>query len=84
VSEPIESCVERLRGQAARAVPLEIELASHRVDVAGALAQAFVHYRAVDRGGDAPQHWSGADAFTLVQHDCRWRIASLALGAAAK
>lgn len=49
-----------------------------RIRVAGNLAQAWVRYRA--RFGDpgAIQEWEGSDAITLMRHQGRWRIASLA------
>lgn len=51
-----------------------------RIRVAGGLAQAWVRYHA--RFGDpgAVQEWEGIDAITLMRHDGRWRIASLAFG----
>jgi hypothetical protein len=80
VNEPIESCIERLRANVARAKPLEIALIEHRIVPTGSIAQASIQYSAVDKSGDAPQGWSGTDAFTLVRHEGQWRIASLAFG----
>lgn len=49
-----------------------------RVRVRGDLAQAWARYAA--RFGDPGDvaEWEGTDAFTLMQHDGRWRIVSLA------
>ena len=49
-----------------------------RIRVAGDLAQAWVRYRA--RFGDpgSVEEWEGVDAVTLMRHEERWRIASLA------
>jgi hypothetical protein len=49
-----------------------------RIRVVGGLAQAWVRYHA--RFGDpgTVQEWQGVDAFTLMRHDGRWRIVSLA------
>jgi hypothetical protein len=51
-----------------------------RIRLVGDLAQAWVTYRA--RVGDpgAAEEWQGIDAFTLLQHGGRWRIAALAYG----
>lgn len=48
------------------------------VRLSGNLAQVWASY--VARFGDtgAVQTWRGIDAFTLMKHDGRWRIASLA------
>jgi len=60
----------------------EESMLGSRITVSGELAQAWVAYRA--RFGDpgAVAEWEGVDAFTLVQHQGRWRIASLAFGRA--
>jgi hypothetical protein len=49
-----------------------------RIRVSGGLAQAWVRYHA--RFGDpgAVREWEGVDAFTLMLHEGRWRIVSLA------
>jgi hypothetical protein len=49
-----------------------------RIRRAGGLAQAWVRYHA--RFGDPGEvlEWEGVDAFTLLEHDGRWRIVSLA------
>jgi hypothetical protein len=49
-----------------------------RIRRAGGLAQAWVRYHA--RFGDPGDvlEWEGVDAFTLLQHEGRWRIVSLA------
>lgn len=80
VSEPIEACLERMRAQVARTKPLEIAFVEYRIEPAGGIAQASIHYSAIDASGDAPQTWSGTDAFTLVRHEGEWRIASLVFG----
>ncbi|MBW3554544.1 MAG: nuclear transport factor 2 family protein [Gemmatimonadetes bacterium] len=48
------------------------------VTIEGPLAQAWARYEA--RFGDPGDvaEWSGIDAFTLMKHDGRWRIVSLA------
>ena len=46
------------------------------------LAQAWVDYEARFGEPDALMEWSGIDAFTLMRHDGRWRITSLAYVAA--
>lgn len=48
------------------------------VRVTGDLAQAWARYSA--RFGDPGEvmEWEGTDAFTLMKHDGRWRIVSLA------
>jgi hypothetical protein len=53
-----------------------------RIRVAGGLAQAWVRYHA--RFGDpgAVREWEGVDAFTLMRHEGRWRIVSLAFRSA--
>ena len=48
-----------------------------RVDEHG-LAQAWVDYDAHFGEEGALFEWSGVDAFTLLRHDGRWRIVSLA------
>lgn len=49
-----------------------------RITVRGPLAQAWARYEA--RFGDPGEvaEWTGTDAFTLLRHGGRWRIASLA------
>jgi hypothetical protein len=49
-----------------------------RIRRTGALAQAWVRYQA--RFGDLGdvREWNGLDAFTLMQHEGRWRIVALA------
>jgi hypothetical protein len=49
-----------------------------RIRRTGALAQAWVRYQA--RFGDPGdvREWNGLDAFTLMQHEGRWRIVALA------
>lgn len=48
------------------------------VSAQGPLVQAWARYRA--RFGDPGQvaEWTGIDAFTLMKHDGRWKIVSLA------
>jgi hypothetical protein len=80
VTESIEACIERLRAQVSRTKPLEITFDEYRIEPTGAIAQASIKYSAIDTSGDAPQSWSGTDAFTLVRHEGEWRIASLVFG----
>lgn len=56
----------------------EEEMLSAEVRVTGNLAQAWARYSA--RFGDPGDvmEWEGTDAFTLMKHDGRWRIVSLA------
>lgn len=56
----------------------EEELLSAEIRVTGNLAQAWARYSA--RFGDPGDvaEWEGTDAFTLMRHDGRWRIVSLA------
>ena len=58
----------------------EESMVDARIRMAGDLAQAWVTYRA--RFGDpgAVEEWQGVDAFTLLQHGGRWRIAALTFG----
>jgi hypothetical protein len=49
-----------------------------RIRIAGGLAQAWVRYRARFGDRDHVRVWEGVDAFTLMQHEGRWRIVSLA------
>lgn len=44
----------------------------------GGLAQVWVRYRARFGDRDHVREWEGVDAFTLMQHEGRWRIVSLA------
>lgn len=55
---------------------LEVE-----IRIQGPLAQAWTRYTA--RFGDPGdvQSWEGTDAFTLLNHDGRWRITALAYAA---
>ena len=54
------------------------QMDSVRVRVSGNLAQAWAFYTA--RFGDSTSvaTWRGVDAFTIMYHDGRWRITSLA------
>lgn len=54
--------------------PLEIRIVARH----GAMAQAWVHYEARFGSPGAVHAWRGYDAFTMLEHDGRWRIASLA------
>jgi len=46
------------------------------------LAQVWANYKArFGEPGDVAE-WSGVDAFTLMKHDGRWKIVSLAYSAA--
>lgn len=49
-----------------------------RMRVVGALAQAWVRYRAQFGDPGDVRTWEGIDAFTLLRHRGRWRITSLA------
>jgi hypothetical protein len=49
-----------------------------RIRLTGGLAQAWVRYRARFGDSGAVQEWEGVDAFTLMRHEGRWRIVSLA------
>lgn len=64
-------------GPGSREIFEESMLDAH-ITVSGELAQAWVTYEARfgDRG--AVQEWRGVDAFTLLRHGGRWRIAALA------
>jgi len=68
-------------GPGSRAI-FEESMRGSRITVSGELAQAWVAYRV--RFGDpgAVAEWEGVDAFTLMQHQGRWRIVSLAFGRA--
>lgn len=48
------------------------------VRIHGALAQAWVRYAARFGDSAAVREWQGIDAITLLRHEGRWRISSLA------
>jgi hypothetical protein len=48
------------------------------VRVHGGLAQAWAHYDASFGDPGEVTEWSGIDAFTLLRHEGRWRIVSIA------
>lgn len=49
-----------------------------RIQVAGGLAQAWAHYSARFGDSDKVMEWTGIDAITLIKHDDRWKITSIA------
>jgi hypothetical protein len=49
-----------------------------RIRRTGNLAQAWVRYQARFGNPGDVREWSGLDAFTLMQHEGRWRIVALA------
>ena len=51
---------------------------SAQIVVEGGLAQAWVRYDAQFGDPGDIAEWSGLDAFTLMRHQGRWRITSLA------
>ena len=51
---------------------------SMELRVEGPLASAWVRYRARFGAPDALVCWTGTDLFTLIRHDEKWRIASVA------
>lgn len=55
----------------------EEEMLEAEIRVSGGLAQVWARYSA--RFGDpgSVSEWEGTDAFTLLEHDDRWRIVSL-------
>ena len=59
----------------------EEKMQEAEVRVTGNLAQAWASYSA--RFGDPGEvmEWTGVDAFTLMKHEGRWRIVSLAYAA---
>lgn len=56
----------------------EERMTSAETRVSGDLAQAWATYEVRFGSPDSVATWRGMDAFTLVRHDGRWRIASLA------
>ncbi len=73
----VHDYVRQHMGAGVRATPLRIEIEPPRIDRIGAVASAVTCYHAVDPSGHEAQSWRGADLFSLVRHDGRWRIASL-------
>ncbi len=73
----VNDYVRQHMGAGARATPLRISLESSRIETIGSVASAVTYYRAVDPSGQESQSWRGADLFSLVRHEGRWRIASL-------
>jgi hypothetical protein len=65
------------RGPDSREIFEEVMLDA-RIRVSGGLAQAWVRYHARFGNPGTVREWDGVDAFTLVEHEGRWRIASLA------
>jgi hypothetical protein len=65
------------RGPGSRAI-FEERMLEARITTTGDLAQAWVRYRATFGDPGQVSEWEGTDAFTLLRHDGRWRIASLA------
>lgn len=56
----------------------EERLLEARVTVEGSLAQVWARYEARFGSPGDVMEWTGVDAFTLLRHDGRWRIVSLA------
>ena len=52
-----------------------------KVRFTGNLAQVWATYEARFGDPDDVQEWNGIDAFTLMKHNGRWRISSLAYAA---
>jgi hypothetical protein len=65
------------RGPGSRAI-FEERMLEGRITSTGDLAQAWVRYRATFGDPGQVSEWEGTDAFTLLRHGGRWRIASLA------
>ena len=55
----------------------EERMHSAQMHVRGNLAVVWVRYTAKFGNHESVVEWSGIDAFTLLRHDDRWRIASL-------
>jgi len=64
------------RGPDSRAI-FEERMLDARITTTGDLAQAWVRYRAAFGNPGRVSEWDGTDAFTLLRHGGRWRIASL-------
>jgi len=59
----------------------EERMTASRVWREGSLAQAWTRYEARFGSSDSLFEWEGTDAFTLMKHEGRWRIVSLAYAA---
>lgn len=59
----------------------EEELVAAEVRAAGDVALIWARYRAAFGTEDDLQRWGGVDAITLMKHDGRWRITSIAFAA---
>ena len=55
----------------------EERMRNAEVRVEGKLAQVWARYDARFGDSNAVREWQGTDAFTLLEHDGRWRIAAL-------
>lgn len=77
----LDDFVERAPEGPGSAEIFEERMVDVRTRGRGGLVQAWVRYEA--RFGDpgSVQEWRGVDAFTLMRHDGRWRIVSLAYAA---
>lgn len=64
------------RGPDSRAI-FEERMLDARITTTGDLAQAWVRYRAAFGNPGRVSEWDGTDAFTLLRHGGRWRIACL-------
>ena len=56
----------------------EERMLSARITTSGGLAQAWVDYDAHFGEPGELHEWAGVDAFTLLHHEGRWRIVSIA------